>query len=134
MGVLNQILEDVPRAVAVVVGKPQPAVVNAQVDVAPEEPAIPCLECWSPEFWRLRYGGPLRCSVCEPWPSRSLIGERWAIVKRADGSLVWTPSLRRGERAADRPPVDAADLPPGWTMREMHDDEGDWIVFEKQGA
>jgi hypothetical protein len=68
----------------------------------PAEPATPCADCRCPTFWRSAYGGPLRCAVCEPWPSMAMVGERWTIYRNADTSLEWVSCLRKGERAKDR--------------------------------
>lgn len=46
----------------------------------PAEPPAPCDACQSPAFWHSVYGGDLRCSVCNPWPSLSLVRQRWAVV------------------------------------------------------
>lgn len=98
----------------------------------PAEPLCPCLDCWSPTFWRSAYGGPLRCAVCEPWPSLSLVGERWTLYKLPDRTLTWVPCLRRGERTTDRPPLAGRpDELPGWTARETEDEDVEWLTLER---
>lgn len=96
----------------------------------PLESAIPCATCHSPTFWRSAYGGPLRCAVCDPWPSLAMVGERWTIVVRRDGSRVWMLCLRRGERAKPiEPPAETDD--DGIRSAVLDDDEGSWLVLWK---
>ena len=101
----------------------------------PAEPPCPCLECWSPTFWRTVYDTQLRCAVCDPWPSRALVGSRWTIYTHPDGSLEWIPCLRRGEHATARPrPAIASDELPGWTLHETEDGDGAWWALEATGG
>ena len=46
----------------------------------PSNPPAPCPACTSPAFWQSAYDDRLRCSICNPWPSLSLVRQRWAVV------------------------------------------------------
>lgn len=100
----------------------------------PADPPCVCLECWSPTFWRSRYGGALRCAICEPWPSLALVGERWTLYTQPGGSLAWIPCLLPGERTSDRrqPSEQSADLP-GWITYQDEDESGLWLIAERVG-
>ena len=114
---------------------PAGPVVPCKILPGPAEPPCPCLECWSPTFWRSRYGGPLRCAVCDPWPTLALVGSRWTIVTRPEGALEWMACPRWGERAGDRDP-------PSWTTVTglgivgsfFSDENGDWLRLERLGV
>ena len=97
----------------------------------PAEPAVPCADCRCPTFWRSAYGGPLRCAVCEPWPSLEMVGERWTICKREDGTYEWVPCLRNGERAVDRVVRSSPDAVDGVTWQNVDDETGSWVVVLK---
>lgn len=96
----------------------------------PIEPADPCPACRCPLFWRSAYGGELRCAECDPWPSLAMVGERWTIYTRLDGSRVWIKALRHGERAEvvepREKPVD------GIRAQTVVDDDGaTWLVLSR---
>jgi hypothetical protein len=94
MGLLNKIRTEHAAPAAKTTPAQSPAAVDANsLDGMPLEPAVPCTTCHSPTFWRSAYGGPLRCAVCDPWPSLAMVGERWTIVVRPDGTLAWMPCL-----------------------------------------
>ena len=96
----------------------------------PTEPAAPCPVCHSPTYWRSAYGGPLRCAVCDEWPSLAMVGERWTVVLHRDGSRVWMPCLRRGERAkVVEPSTSPGDT--GIHCQELDDENGHWLVISK---
>jgi hypothetical protein len=95
----------------------------------PTEPAVACPTCQSPTFWRSAYGGPLRCAVCEEWPSLAMVGERWTIRMGVGGVLVWEPCLRRGERLRIDEPVPDAETDSGIRWREIEDEDGSWLVI-----
>lgn len=98
----------------------------------PAEKPCPCLDCWSPTFWRSLYGGPLRCAACEPWPSLALVGERWTLYMLADDTLAWVPCLQPGEHTRDRVPLEQQlAQEPGLRAYEMEDAEGAWLVIER---
>ena len=106
------------------------------LDGKPIEPAAPCPTCHSPTFWRSAYGGELRCAVCDPWPSLAMVGERWTIYTRPDGSLVWVPCLRRGERARDPEPQSVVGPDNYERIRSqiLDDEDGSWLVLWKTRA
>lgn len=89
----------------------------------PAEDPLPCLECWSPVFWRSIYGGPLRCAVCDPWPAEAFVGERWDLLTFPGDRLAWS-----------RPGDDLGRLDGNVVDRllvyETTDDEGGWTTLE----
>ena len=98
------------------------------LDGKPLEPAEPCPDCHSPTFWRSAYGGELRCAVCDPWPSRAMVGERWTIYTRLGGSMAWVPCLRRGERAVDLE-LQITNQADGIHASNVDDETGHWLVI-----
>lgn len=97
--------------------------------VLPKETPDVCTTCHSPHFWRSAYGGGLRCAVCDPWPSLAMVGGRWTIATRADGSRMWVPCLRRGERAkAIDEPTDGS-IDEGIRWQNLDDEDGCWLVI-----
>lgn len=95
----------------------------------PAEDPMPCLECWSPTFWRSIYGGELRCAVCDPWPASGLVGERWTLLTLPGDQLAWSRCLRPGEHSRDLPGPD--NLVDGFRCVEFEDSEGQWMAIER---
>lgn len=90
----------------------------------PAEDPLPCLECWSPTFWRSIYGGPLRCAVCDTWPATSFVGERWTLLTLAGDRLAWS---RPGEDPGQLGAIEAD----GLRVYETEDGEGCWLTIER---
>lgn len=136
MGVLTAIKKNLNEA-----GQEKKPVENTSANIPdcvfqdpPAKPPCPCLECWSPTFWHTVYDTQLRCAICDPWPSLSLVGSRWTLYTHPDGSLEWIACLRRGERAMARPlPAVASDEMPGWVMHETDDEDGTWWTLVETG-
>ena len=104
-----------------------------KTNVPTESPAA-CHECGCPSFWRSAYGGPLRCAVCEPWPTVAMVGERWAVYRAACGAFAWMPVLRAGERPAAIPGASllpTSDVIGDEDLRWEHveDEDGSWLVI-----
>lgn len=134
MGLLNKIRNEHDTHDAKTLSGP--AVLDGTtLDGKPVEPAVPC-SCGCPTFWRSAYGGPLRCAVCEPWPSLAMVGERWTIWMRPDATLAWTRAIRPGERASVPAAVldglaTDADRDDGIRWANVDDEEGEWLVIWK---
>ena len=89
--------------------------------------------CGSPIAWRSAYGGKLMCAECDPWPARAMIGERWSLYLRRDGTAKWVPTPRNGERAIDYDDPNDVISEPDHELEayEMRDSAGEWFVVEK---
>lgn len=124
MGLLNKIRDDHDTPA---VQQPSTTLDGKGLDGKPLEPAAPCPTCRSPHFWRSAYGGELHCAVCDPWPSLAMVGERWTIYTLQDGSFVWVPCLKRGERAKDLEDQPRPD--DGIRSAIVEDEEGTWLVL-----
>jgi len=105
---------------------------NTNETMTPTETPEPCLLCGSPSFWRSAYGGKLMCSVCDPWPARAMIGERWTLYLQRDGTAKWVGALKADERAIDHEdPEPISDPDCELEAYEMRDSAGEWFVVEK---
>ena len=84
-------------------------------------------------MWRSAYGGPLRCAVCEPWPSLAMVGERWTLYCGPGGVLEWVPALRKGERPTTRQDASQGPLDEhaGLTWQDVDDETGSWVVISR---
>lgn len=105
---------------------------TSQQNKRPAEIPSPCLECWSPTYWRSIYGGELRCAVCDPWPATSMRGEQWAVVKNVSGEWSWEPDLPEERDVGQRD--EAVAVSGGsqeWTVVETTDEQGDWITLKR---
>jgi len=112
-------------------------ITNQRTANNPTEPPAPC-SCGCPTFWRSAYGGPLRCAVCEPWPSIAMVGERWTLWTRPDGGVAWTRANRVGERATapcgSEPGPIAAEDDGGLRWANVTDEDGEWLVIWRDRA
>lgn len=129
MGLLNKIRNDHDTPA---VKQTATTLVDTNLDGKPTEPAARCPSCGSPTFWRSAYGGGLHCAVCDPWPSLAMVGERWTIYTRRDGSRVWVRCLRRGERARviEEPTTNDAAMD-GVRSDVVEEEDGAWLVIWK---
>lgn len=76
----HQPVADVPEvAVAGHIVEPRVFVPRVIAPPPTSQPA-PCPACTSPAYWQSTYNDRLWCSICDPWPSLSLVRQRWAVV------------------------------------------------------
>lgn len=61
----------------------------------------PCKICHSPLFWESIYrDGNFRCVICEPAPTRGIVGRLMTLMTEPDGSFCFVPNDFANERAA----------------------------------